>query len=140
MPRSRPSKGTIRAPRVRVAGTVLLLARMESGRQLVGKLHQLSITGGLMHLEKPLDEGIKVEVVFHVGKSTVRGKARTLFPMWATQGYLQPFEFGDMPQDYRSLLENELQTLLKSSPANLGTQDNKAPEVFSKPCSLPSCE
>jgi len=108
---------TRRAPRVKLAGTVLSLLRLENGRQTRGTLHQLSITGGLLHLEAPLDEGIKVEVIFHVGNSTVRSKARMLFPMWATKGYLQPFEFADLGDEDRSNLQADLQRLLDTSGA-----------------------
>jgi hypothetical protein len=108
---------TPRAPRVKLAGTVLSLVRLENGRQTRGKLHQLSITGGLLHLETPLDEGIKVEVIFHIGESTVRSQARMLFPMWATQGYLQPFEFDGMDEEDRCNLRVDLQRLLDSSAA-----------------------
>jgi len=106
-----------RAPRVRLAGTVLALVRLENGRQLRAKLHQLSVTGGLANVEKPLDEGIKVEVIFHVGTSTVRSKARMKFPMWATQGCLQPFEFEDLAEEERQQLRTSLQNLLKNSAA-----------------------
>ena len=106
-----------RAPRVKLAGTVLSLVRLENGRQTRGKLHQLSITGGLLHLETPLDEGIKVEVIFHVGTSTVRSKATMLFPMWATKGYLQPIEFDDLSEEERSNLQADLQRLLDCSAA-----------------------
>jgi hypothetical protein len=102
---------------VKLAGTVLSLVRLENGRQTRGKLHQLSITGGLLNLEKPLDEGIKVEVIFHVGNSTVRSKARMLFPIWATQGCLQPFEFADMDEEDRCNLRVDLQRLLDCSAA-----------------------
>ena len=102
---------------MKLAGTVLSLVRLENGRQTRGKLHQLSITGGLLHLEQPLDEGIKVEVIFHVGSSTVRCKATMLFPMWATQGYLQPFEFADLGEEERSNLQADLQQLLDCSAA-----------------------
>lgn len=110
---------TPRAPRVKLAGTVLSLVRLENGRQTRGKVHQLSITGGLLHLEQPLDEGIKVELIFHVGESTVRSKARMLFPLWATQGYLQPFEFLDLDEEDRCNLRVDLQRLLDCSAASL---------------------
>lgn len=106
-----------RAPRVKLAGTVLALLRLQNGRQQRGKLHQLSVSGGLLSLESPLDEGIKVEVIFHVGVSTVRSPARMLFPMWATQGCLQPFEFSELNEDDRDRLQGELQKLLASSAA-----------------------
>ena len=68
-------------------------------------------------MEKPLDEGIKVEVMFHVGQCTVRSKAVMMFPMWATQGCLQPFEFTDLEEEHRSKLETDLKKFLDSSAA-----------------------
>jgi hypothetical protein len=103
-----------RAPRVKLAGTVLALLRLESGRQIRARLHQLSATGGLLQLDKALDEGIKVEVMFHVGACTVRSNAVVLFPMWATQGCMQPFEFADLGEQERSKLESGLQRFLSS--------------------------
>src|SRR5213075_999473 len=103
-----------RAPLVKLAGVVLALIQLENGRQIRSRLHQLSITGGLLYLDDPLDEGIKVEVMFHVAGSTVRSKAAMLFPMWATQGCLQPFEFADLGEENRLKLETDLQTFLSS--------------------------
>lgn len=108
-----------RARRVKLAGAVLVLLRLENGRNVRGRLHQLSISGGLLHLEKPLDEGIKVEVIFHVRSTTVRNKARMLFPHWATQGCLQPFEFCDLAEEERSKLQADLHSLLGQA-AGLG--------------------
>jgi len=122
-------KAASRAPRVKLAGTVLALLRLENGRQTRGKLHQLSITGGLLHLETPLDEGIKVEVIFHVGNSTVRSKARMLFPMWATKGYLQPFEFADLSEEDRRNLQADLQRLLDCSSAVMVPAAAEIPEA-----------
>jgi len=97
---------------VKLAGTVLALIRLQNGRQIRARLHQLSITGGLLHLENPLDEGIKVEMIFHVGSCTVRNKAVMMFPMWATQGCLQPFEFAALAEEDRRQLETDLQKFL----------------------------
>jgi len=101
-----------RAPRVRLGGTVLTLILLENGRQLRGKLHALSSTGGLLHVENPLNEGIKVELIFHVRKTTVRGKAQMLFPMWATQGCLQPFRFDGLPEGDMQKLQTNVQAML----------------------------
>jgi hypothetical protein len=101
-----------RARRVKLAGAVLVLVRLENGRNLRARLHQLSVSGGLLHMEKPVDEGIKVEVMFHVGSTTVRNKARMLFPHWATQGCLQPFEFCDLAEEERHKLQADLHALL----------------------------
>jgi hypothetical protein len=88
------------------------MLRLENGRHIRGKLHQVSVTGGLLHMEQPLDEGIKVEVMFHIGSQTVRSRGAMLFPMWATKGCLQPFRFLDFSEEERSHLEATLQTLL----------------------------
>jgi hypothetical protein len=42
-----------------------------------------------------------------------------LFPMWATQGYLQPFEFSDLSEKERSSLGVDLQRLLDCSAAKI---------------------
>jgi hypothetical protein len=139
MAKSVHPKKVSRAPRVKLGGTVLFLARLENGRQLRGKLHQLSTTGGLLQLEKPLDEGIKVEVIFHVGNSTVRSQARVLFPMWATQGYLQPFEFDQLNESERSSLQANLQKMLKGSAATAAPAFDENTEVAaSVPDSTPA--
>ena len=106
-----------RAPRVKLAGTVLAMVQLENGRQIRARLHQLSFTGGLLHLDAPLDEGIKAEVMFHVGGSTIRSKAAMHFPMWATQGCLQPFEFADLGEDDRLKLKADLEKFLTSPEA-----------------------
>jgi hypothetical protein len=119
-----------RAPRVKLAGTVLALLRLENGRQIRARLHQLSATGGLLQLDNALDEGIKVEVMFHVGACTVRSKAVVLFPMWATQGCMQPFEFADLGEQERCQLESGLQKFL-SSPSAGSPVEEQAMEAAS---------
>jgi hypothetical protein len=102
-----------RPPRVKLAGSVLVMLRLENGRHVRAKLHQVSVTGGLLHLDQPLDEGIKIEVMFHVGSQTVRSRGAMLFPMWATKGCLQPFRFIDFKEEDRANLDATLQTLLE---------------------------
>ena len=102
----------MRAPRVKLAGTVLALVRLENKRQFTAKLHQLSVTGGLLHLPNPLDEGIKVEIIFHIASGTVRNRAVILFPMWATHGYLQPFEFVELTPENQQIVSEHLEKLL----------------------------
>ncbi len=112
MPSSKQANDARRAPRVKLAGTILAVVRLESGREIRARLHQLSFTGGLLHLDAPLDEGIKAEIMFHVGGSTIRSKAAMLFPMWATQGCLQPFEFADLGEEDRLKLKADLEKFL----------------------------
>ena len=109
---AKPAQAQDRPFRVKLRGSVLTLIRLPNQRQLRGKLHQLSVTGGLMNVEKPLDEKLKVELIFRVGEATIREKAEMLFPMWATQGWLQPFRFVELPQDSRDMLEKNLQAFM----------------------------
>lgn len=105
--------------RVKLGGTILALVRLQNGRQVRAKLHQVSATGGVIHMEKPLDEGIPVEIIFHLCSTTVRCQARALFPLWATQGYLQPFEFQNLAEKERAALQADLDGLIKSSAATV---------------------
>lgn len=98
--------------RVKLRGSILALIRLPNQRQVRGKLHQLSTSGGLVHLEAPLDEKLKVEFIFHLGETTIRQQAEILFPMWATQGWLQPFRFIDFPQASKDVLETSLHSLV----------------------------
>src|SRR5579864_6139494 len=113
-----------RGARVKLGGSVLALLQLQNRRQIRTRLSQLSANGGLLQLEKPLDEGIIVEVLFHVGSTTVRSKAEMLFPMWATKGCLQPFRFKDLEEAVRGSLEEDLKTLLKASPGAVADDTN----------------
>lgn len=103
-----------RSSRVRLGGSVLALVLLENGRQIRARMNQLSVNGGLLSLERPLDEGIKVTVLFHLGSTSTRTRAEMLFPMWATKGCLQPFRFLELPEDGRDKLTSELTALVKA--------------------------
>jgi hypothetical protein len=102
--------------RVKLRGSVLVLVRLPNKRSVRGAFHQLSTTGGVIHLEKPLDEKLGVELIFHIHETTIRGKAQMLFPMWATQGWMQPFRFVDMSDADRETLDNQLKSFLGEAP------------------------
>ncbi len=103
-----------RGSRVKLGGSILALVLLENGRQLRGRMNQLSVNGGLLSLEHPLDEGIAVTVVFHLGSTSIRCRARMLFPMWATQGCLQPFRFVELPEADHANLNRELESLVRA--------------------------
>jgi hypothetical protein len=103
-----------RGSRVRLGGSILALVVLENGRQVRGRMNQLSVNGGLISLERPLDEGIEVTVVFHLGCTSIRCRVRMLFPLWATQGCFQPFRFLDLPEASRASLSRELQDLVRA--------------------------
>lgn len=103
-----------RGTRVRLGGSILALILLENGRQIRARLSQLSTNGGLLSFDKPLDEGIKVTVLFHIGLTSVRSRSQMLFPMWATQGCLQPVRFLDLSDECRSNLTRELANLVRA--------------------------
>jgi hypothetical protein len=103
----------VRRPfRVKLRGSVLVLVRLPNRRDIRAAFHQLSTTGGVIHLEKPLDEKLEVELIFHLDATTIRGKAQMLFPMWATQGWMQPFRFVNLSDANRESLAANLKSFL----------------------------
>jgi hypothetical protein len=103
-----------RGSRVKLGGSILALVLLENGRQIRGRMSQLSINGGLVSLEHPLDEGIRVTVLFHLGCTSIRCPAQMLFPMWATTGCLQPFRFFELAEASRTSLNRELENLVRA--------------------------
>lgn len=106
------SKVPERPFRVKLRGSVLVLVRLPNKRSVRAAIHQLSTSGGVIHFEKPLDEKLEVELIFHLQKATIRGKAQMLFPMWATQGWMQPFRFLDLGESSRGILDEKLKSFL----------------------------
>jgi hypothetical protein len=92
----------------------MALVLLENGRQIRARMNQLSVNGGLLSLENPLDEGIKVTVLFHVGSTSIRTRAEMLFPMWATKGCFQPIRFMELGDSDRANLVKELEGLVRA--------------------------
>jgi hypothetical protein len=103
-----------RGPRIKLLGSSLALVLLENGRQVRARINQLSINGALLSLEAPLNEGIQVTLLFHLGFATIRCRALMLFPMWATQGCLQPLKFLELPDADRASLARELDALVRA--------------------------
>jgi len=105
-----------RGARVKLGGAILALVLLENGRQICARVSQLSTNGGLLSLESPLDESIGVTVLFHLGVTSVRSRAQMMFPMWATQGCLQPFRFLELSEESHNGLSRELESLVRAGP------------------------
>ncbi|MBZ5550559.1 MAG: PilZ domain-containing protein [Acidobacteriia bacterium] len=103
-----------RGSRVKLLGSVLALVLLENGRQIRARINQLSVNGALLSLENPLNEGIRVTILFHIGFATIRCRSQMLFPMWATQGCLQPLKFLELPDTDRACLARELEALVRA--------------------------
>ncbi len=114
MSRPATAQARKRSSRVKLGGSVLALALLENGRQVRARMNQLSANGGLLSLEQPLDEAIKVTVLFHIGSTSIRARSQMLFPMWATKGCLQPFRFLELSDQDRANLSNELEALVRA--------------------------
>jgi hypothetical protein len=115
-----------RGLRVKLGGSILALVILENGRQIRGRMSQLSVNGGLLSLEHPLDEGIRVTVLFHLGLTSVRCRAQMLFPMWATQGCLQPFRFLELPEASHAKLSRELESLVSAGASQEEEEEEEA--------------
>lgn len=88
------------------------MVQLENRRQFTGKLHQVSITGGLLELTHCLDERSKVGLGFQIGTGLLQGKAELLFPMRGGVGYMQPFRFTAFAAGTRQTLDREIAALL----------------------------
>ena len=111
-----------RAPRVGLHGSLLATIQLENTRQFLVKLHQLSVTGGLLELSAYLDERTSFRLSLQLGSTMVyprmlHPKAAMLFPMRVERGYRQPFRFTGLRQDECQILEEWIAEMLKPSAA-----------------------
>jgi len=110
-----------RAPRVHLADLTPAVLRFQDGQRTAGQLQVLSLTGGLLCLSTPLDQGSRVKLMFLTHAGPILGGAEMLSPVSST---LQPFRFVSLPvEDHR-----RLGTAIQSS---LG-QDLAEPEWIEK--------
>jgi len=101
----------LRAPRVNLRGTVSVIVQLENRRQFTGKLHQLSVNGGLLELTHYLDERSRVALAFQIGTGLLQGKAELLFPMRGGMIFMQPFRFTAFAAGTRQTLDREIAAL-----------------------------
>jgi hypothetical protein len=86
-------------------------------------LHELSASGGLLALAKPLDQGEFVELVFPTNHGAVRGMAEILEPkVKASSGCLQPFRFIALEDEAGNSLQMALESLQDRVKAGRGLQ------------------
>jgi hypothetical protein len=98
---------------VKLDGSVLVAIRMEGAESVRAKLRELSATGGLLILAKPLETGELVEVAFQTSKGAIQGMAEVLEPrVKASSGCLQPFRFVALDDEAHSRLKMAVESLL----------------------------
>jgi hypothetical protein len=116
-----PSRQALqRAPRTSFAETTPAVLRYQDGRRVSGKLQVISLTGGLLCLPRPLDQGSRVKLMFLTGKGSVLGAAEMLSPV--TWG-LQPFKFLGLCDDDQRRLEAAIQSSLDQNRRDHGQME-----------------
>jgi hypothetical protein len=109
----RTTRTFTRAPRIALRGALPAAIQLENGRQLTVRLHQLSLTGGLLELASYIDERSGIAMAFAFGSMNVHANAELLFPMRGGLGYMQPFRFTGFGAGVRQTLEVEITTMLR---------------------------
>jgi hypothetical protein len=100
------------APRLKLDGSVHVAIRVDGTTSVRAKLRDLSATGGLLVLAKPLDAGEFVELVFPTNNGSVQGMAEILEPkVKASSGCLQPFRFIALDDEANNSLQMALESL-----------------------------
>ena len=97
-----------RSPRLQFAHSTPATVRVQSGPPVRAKLQVVSVTGGLLCLPTPLDQGSQVKLMFLTDAGMVLGTAQMLTSI---SGTLQPFRFVNIDEDH----EQRLRGLIQSS-------------------------
>lgn len=104
-----------RSPRARLASTTPAVVRSQDGYRSQGELQVVSLTGGLLFLPKPLDQGSQVKLMFLTRKGAVLGAAEMLKPVsWS----LQPFRFLALAEADQRRLRATIQSCLEQNHLN----------------------
>ena len=103
------SHGHARPARARFGETAPAVLRLKNGYHLSGKLHVVSITGGLLWLPRPVDPGSRVKMKFVTPAGSVWGVAEMLSP---GTGNFQPFRFLALPPDDHRTLQAAIQSFV----------------------------
>ena len=100
-----------RPPRMKLAQTPAVL-RFASGDRVQGRLQVISVTGGLLWLNSPLDLGSRANVMFLMDSGAVSGTAEMLKPISGTQ---QAFKFVEIGKVERNRLQNAIHASAQQS-------------------------
>ena len=108
-PQPDPAK---RARRVRLPGPVAIAIKTKGRQPVQARLHEVSLTGGLLVLSKAFELGDFVEVAFQTDHGVVRGMAELLSARSKSKsGCLQPFRFVAMEDEDHLRLRMTLESL-----------------------------
>ncbi len=101
-----------RAERVRFPESTPVVLRSPDGGRFSGHLQVISLTGGLLSMPKPLQQGSVVKLMFLARTGSVLGSAEMLSPMSWDQ---QPFRFTALHDDDESRLRAAIQMSLEQT-------------------------
>jgi hypothetical protein len=110
-----PPRGERRAPRTSFPEQIHAVVRCRDGAHVLGKLTVISLTGGLLNLEKPLDRGAQVKLMFLTNKGSVFGTAEMLPALSWIQ---QAFKFTKLYDDDQKRLKAAIQVCLDQGRRN----------------------
>lgn len=85
-----------------------------------GKVEVISVTGGLLCLSKPLNQGLRVKLMFLTSKGSVLGAAEMLTPISWVQ---QPFKFVRLHDDDQDRLQAAIQMSLEQNHRDHGQME-----------------
>src|SRR5262249_32046433 len=112
-PQPHPSR---RAARIQLGDSVLAAIRLEDGRRTKANLQTISVTGGLLRLDRSLGQGDFVGVAFQTQAGPVHGLAEVLSPMKKLDNsVLQPFRFVAIEDDDHRRLRSSLDHVVERS-------------------------
>ena len=107
MPQQSQSEARSRSPRLNFVRRTTAVLRLPSGEQVQGTLQVISVTGGLLCLSSPLNQGSSLKLMFRAETGLVVGTAEMLIPISPT---LQPFRFVAIDEDDRRRLSDAIQS------------------------------
>lgn len=96
-----PPQSSRRAPRMHLPENTPAVLRLPIGWRIPGRLHVVSVTGGLLCLSKQLSQGAQAKLMFVSATGPVLGAVEMLSPV---PGGLQPFKFTTLYEDDRRRL------------------------------------
>ena len=102
-------QGYTRPVRARFGETAPAIVRLNNGRCVSGKLHVVSITGGLLRLSRPVQQGSHVKMKFVTHAGSVWGIAEMLSPGGDN---FQPFRFLALRPDDHQTLQAAIQSFV----------------------------
>jgi hypothetical protein len=112
MPYLDQSQPRRRAERVRFEEATPVVLRFPDGRRSSGQLQVISVTGGLLCLSPPIQQGAVVKLMFLARTGSVLGSVQMLSPVaWDRQ----PFRFVAIHEDDQSRLHAAIQMSLEQS-------------------------